>query len=151
MKNKKGFTLVELVIVIIIVGILSVVAVPIYRGYTVRAMASEGKALMGSINAAEAVYYTQWGCYAKVTTETAFTKWLGLDVRANKYFKKYKITTGSFSSGQYWLANSVGGAGTKAAGVTAKASGSVYDNTDGEGGGMWLSIVDSEGVEIDHQ
>ena len=32
-KTKKGFTLVELVIVIVIVGILSVISVPIYRGY----------------------------------------------------------------------------------------------------------------------
>ena len=43
--KRKGFTLVELVIVIVIVGILSIVAVPIYRGYTRKAMATEGKAL----------------------------------------------------------------------------------------------------------
>jgi prepilin-type N-terminal cleavage/methylation domain-containing protein len=36
--GNKGFTLVELVIVIVIVGILSIVAVPIYRGYTRKSM-----------------------------------------------------------------------------------------------------------------
>ncbi|MDR3256579.1 MAG: prepilin-type N-terminal cleavage/methylation domain-containing protein [Endomicrobium sp.] len=33
MKNLKGFTLVEFVIVIVIVGILSIIAIPIYRSY----------------------------------------------------------------------------------------------------------------------
>ena len=47
-KSKKGFTLVELVIVIVIVGILSVISVPIYRGYVDRAMRTEGEVLLGN-------------------------------------------------------------------------------------------------------
>src|SRR5262249_22576744 len=43
-----GFTLVELLIVILIVGILAAVAVPLYLGYTKDAKSSEGKALAGS-------------------------------------------------------------------------------------------------------
>ena len=46
---KKGFTLVELVIVIIIVGILSLVAVPIYRNYVLKAKLTEAEVLAGSI------------------------------------------------------------------------------------------------------
>ena len=56
MKKSKGFTLVELIIVIVIVGILSIVTVPIYRGYTKKAIATEAKALLGSIATAEKVY-----------------------------------------------------------------------------------------------
>ena len=61
MKKSKGFTLVELIIVIVIVGILSIVAVPIYRGYTKKAIATEAKALLGSIATAEKVYYAEFG------------------------------------------------------------------------------------------
>ena len=48
-KAKKGFTLVELVIVIVIVGILSVISVPIYRGYVEKAIMTEGKVLINAI------------------------------------------------------------------------------------------------------
>lgn len=49
MKNRKGFTLVELMVVILIVAILAAVAIPIMRGRINAAKWSEGKASAGTI------------------------------------------------------------------------------------------------------
>ncbi len=49
MESKKGLTLIELMIVIIIVGILAAVAIPIMQGRIDSARWSEGRAIMGII------------------------------------------------------------------------------------------------------
>ena len=92
MRKTKGFTLVELVIVIVIVGILSIVAVPIYRGYTRKAMATEGKALLGAIQTAQKIYYAENAFFAPQTA-TSFSSLLDVDARSNKYFTSFSIPT----------------------------------------------------------
>ncbi|MBD3348566.1 MAG: prepilin-type N-terminal cleavage/methylation domain-containing protein [Candidatus Eisenbacteria bacterium] len=62
-KNQRGFTLVELMIVVIIVGILAAVAIPMYQGATERAKASEAVAALGTIRGAMRVYYAEHGTY----------------------------------------------------------------------------------------
>ena len=51
---QKGFTLIELMIVVAIIGILAAVALPAYQDYTVRAKVTEGMSLAGSAKTAVA-------------------------------------------------------------------------------------------------
>ena len=95
-KTKKGFTLVELVIVIVIVGILSVISVPIYRGYVEKAMITEGKVLIGAIGKAELAYHVEHGYFLN-TGWTSMDSRLDIDVRGNKYFRQFYASSGSRS------------------------------------------------------
>jgi len=61
MKSRKGFTLIELMVVILIVGILASVAIPMLRGRIDAAKWSEGKAMMGSIGTAIRAYHAEKG------------------------------------------------------------------------------------------
>ena len=60
-RTKKGFTLIELMVVIFIVGILAAVAIPIMRGRIDAAKWSEAKAAMGSIRTSARAYIAEKG------------------------------------------------------------------------------------------
>ena len=58
---QKGFTLIELMIVIAIIGILAVIALPAYQDYTARAQVSEAISLMEGQKSAVVEYYADKG------------------------------------------------------------------------------------------
>jgi type IV pilus assembly protein PilA len=66
---QKGFTLIELMIVVAIIGILAAIAIPAYQDYTIRAQVTEGLNLAGAAKAAVAETYSQTGDWPADLTE----------------------------------------------------------------------------------
>jgi type IV pilus assembly protein PilA len=60
---QKGFTLIELMIVVAIIGILAAIAIPAYQNYNIRAQVTEGLTLAGGWKAAIAEFYSQKGTF----------------------------------------------------------------------------------------
>jgi len=60
-KMQQGFTLIELMIVVAIIGILAAIAIPAYQDYTIRAQVSEGINLASGAKAAIAEYFMDTG------------------------------------------------------------------------------------------
>ena len=95
--GRAAFTLVELVITIAIVIILSVISVPIYRGYVDKAKLAEGYALLGTILSAQKTYYSEYGSFVQ---DSSVSSWrsiddiFGIDIRGNKYFTVFRLGEG---------------------------------------------------------
>ncbi len=82
---QKGFTLIELMIVVAIIGILAAIAVPAYQDYTIRSRVSEGASLAGATKTAIDVAFSETGNLSGTPTTPAS---LGL-AQAVSYQGKY--------------------------------------------------------------
>ncbi|EMS5142530.1 pilin [Neisseria gonorrhoeae] len=88
---QKGFTLIELMIVIAIVGILAAVALPAYQDYTARAQVSEAILLAEGQKSAVTEYYLNHGEWPKDNTSAGVAS--ASDIKG-KYVKSVTVANG---------------------------------------------------------
>ncbi|CWR93562.1 pilin [Neisseria meningitidis] len=89
---QKGFTLIELMIVIAIVGILAAVALPAYQDYTARAQVSEAILLAEGQKSAVTEYYLNHGIWPKNNTSAGVAS-SATDIKG-KYVKSVEVKNG---------------------------------------------------------
>jgi type IV pilus assembly protein PilA len=94
-KLQKGFTLIELMIVVAIIGILAAIAIPAYQDYTVRAQVSEGMNLAAAAKAAVAETFLNRG--TAPVNRTAAGMSANVTDTSGKYVDQVAVTNGTIT------------------------------------------------------
>ena len=94
LRNKSGFTMVELMVVVIIVAILAAAAIPFYTANIKKAIRTEAVATLGAIRSAERIYRSEYDGYSNNLTSAQIASVLGVDATDAHYFdiNSYTVT-----------------------------------------------------------
>jgi type IV pilus assembly protein PilA len=90
---QKGFTLIELMIVVAIIGILAAIAIPAYNDYTIRAKVTEGITAMAAAKTAVGEFYVSNGSMPANITAAGFSQTIN-----SKYVRTIAYTRDSVSA-----------------------------------------------------
>ena len=144
-QNQQGFTLIELMIVVAIIGILAAVAIPSYRDYTARAQMSEALSLMSGFKTGLAEYHQSEGSFNTKLKITQFGSTI-----SGKYVAKIELRNASAD-----YIDIVATMKKASSGVAKEVAGkelwmSASDGTTGSGGRQWLCNSGGSGVSDRH-
>ena len=92
---QKGFTLIELMIVVAIIGILAAIAIPAYQDYTIRAQVSEGLSLASDVKAGVAEYAAQTGDWPLNLAEAGMGASAVLGDKSGRYVQSLDVSNGT--------------------------------------------------------
>ena len=134
MRNQRGFTLIELVIIIVILGILAAVAIPKYQDLSGEAREASARSSLGSMRSAITIFY------ANQAVQTGSATWPSLsDIRTPGTVMAQSIPPNPYQAN---VADSVvDGTGQTRGTVIGTAGGWVYNPTTGE---IWANTDDAD-------
>lgn len=72
LKREEGFTLPELLIVLVIIGILVMIAIPIYQNITNKAKTTEAKLMLSQVETLQKAHYMEYDYYSKELAAIGF-------------------------------------------------------------------------------
>ncbi len=91
-KNERGFTLIELMITVAILGILSAIAIPSYSSYVIKSQRTDAKVALLKYAQMQESYYVQKLSYAESLDDTAANGGMGLPSSLQSEEGKYDIS-----------------------------------------------------------
>lgn len=144
-QKQQGFTLIELMIVVAIIGILAAVAIPSYQDYTARAQVSEALSLASGFKTGLAEYYQSQGDFTTSLKATQFGSTI-----SGKYVSSIELRNANASYIDIVATMKAAGSGVASEIAGKQVWMSASDGVDGSGGRQWTCNSGSSGISERH-
>jgi type IV pilus assembly protein PilA len=138
-RNRKGFTLVELMIVVAIIGILAAIAIPNFLNFRLKAKTSEAKSNLGALRTTEVAYFAEWNWYVGNQAPVPVADRTGNAMKViwgNAPMYRFSIL-GFAPEGNVFFSYSLDGGNLDTGGFTAHAIGDL--DADGQTSDFWVT------------